>query len=423
MLDLKYVRDNLEAVRENVHKRHVDADPDRVLALYDQRNHALRELEELRSRRNENAKRMKGKLPDEERQSLIAEGKRLKQAIPDKEAQLAEIDAQLAEEAGKLPNMTHPASPLGADDTASAELRRVGTPRASAPWIRDHVDLAGDLDLIDFETAAKVTGTKFYYLRNEAVFLELALVRLAMDVVTRRGFTPTMTPDIAREEMAQGTGFNPRGPESNIYTIEDEGTCLIGTAEITLGGYHQGELLDSARFPIRLAGFSHCFRREAGAAGQFSRGLYRVHQFSKVEMFVYALPDQSEEMLDELVAVEEEIFQALEIPYRVVDVAAGDLGGPAYRKFDLEAWMPGRGENGDWGEVTSASNCTDYQARRLNIRFKGERGNEFAHLLNGTAVAVSRALIALLENHQREDGSIRIPTALQAYTGFTEIRR
>ncbi len=423
MLDLKYVRDNLEAVRENVHKRHVDADPDRVLALYDQRNHALRELEELRSRRNENAKRMKGKLPDEERQSLIAEGKRLKQAIPDKEAQLAGIDAQLAEEAGKLPNMTHPASPLGADDTASAELRRVGTPRASAPWIRDHVDLAGDLDLIDFETAAKVTGTKFYYLRNEAVFLELALVRLAMDVVTRRGFTPTMTPDIAREEMAQGTGFNPRGPESNIYTIEDEGTCLIGTAEITLGGYHQGELLDSARFPIRLAGFSHCFRREAGAAGQFSRGLYRVHQFSKVEMFVYALPDQSEEMLDELVAVEEEIFQALEIPYRVVDVAAGDLGGPAYRKFDLEAWMPGRGENGDWGEVTSASNCTDYQARRLNIRFKGERGNEFAHLLNGTAVAVSRALIALLENHQREDGSIRIPTALQAYTGFTEIRR
>ena len=423
MLDLKYVRDNLEAVRENVHKRHVDADPDRVLALYDQRNHALRELEELRSRRNENAKRMKGNLPDEERQSLIAEGKRLKQAIPDKEAQLAGIDAQLAEEAGKLPNMTHPASPLGADDTASAELRRVGTPRASAPWIRDHVDLAGDLDLIDFETAAKVTGTKFYYLRNEAVFLELALVRLAMDVVTRRGFTPTMTPDIAREEMAQGTGFNPRGPESNIYTIEDEGTCLIGTAEITLGGYHQGELLDSARFPIRLAGFSHCFRREAGAAGQFSRGLYRVHQFSKVEMFVYALPDQSEEMLDELVAVEEEIFQALEIPYRVVDVAAGDLGGPAYRKFDLEAWMPGRGENGDWGEVTSASNCTDYQARRLNIRFKGERGNEFAHLLNGTAVAVSRALIALLENHQREDGSIRIPTALQAYTGFTEIRR
>jgi len=423
MLDLKYVRDNLEAVRENVHKRHVDADPDRVLALYDQRNHALRELEELRSRRNENAKRMKGKLPDEERQSLIAEGKRLKQAIPDKEAQLAGIDAQLAEEAGKLPNMTHPASPLGADDTASAELRRVGTPRASAPWIRDHVDLAGDLDLIDFETAAKVTGTKFYYLRNEAVFLELALVRLAMDVVTRRGFTPTMTPDIAREEMAQGTGFNPRGPESNIYTIEDEGTCLIGTAEITLGGYHQGELLDSARFPIRLAGFSHCFRREAGAAGQFSRGLYRVHQFSKVEMFIYALPDQSEEMLDELVAVEEEIFQALEIPYRVVDVAAGDLGGPAYRKFDLEAWMPGRGENGDWGEVTSASNCTDYQARRLNIRFKGERGNEFAHLLNGTAVAVSRALIALLENHQREDGSIRIPTALQAYTGFTEIRR
>jgi seryl-tRNA synthetase len=423
MLDLKFVRDNLEAVRENVRTRHVDADPDRVVALYDERNRALRELEELRSQRNENAKRMKGKLPDDERQALIAEGKRLKQAIPDKEAQVSQLEEQLTDEAEKLPNMTHPESPVGADDTAGKELRRVGTPTEPAPWVRDHVEIAADLDLIDFETAAKVTGTKFYYLRNEAAFLELALVRLAMDAVTRRGFTPTITPDIAREDVAKGTGFNPRGPESNIYTLEEEGTCLVGTAEITLGGYYAGTVLESEALPIRLAGFSHCFRREAGAAGQFSRGLYRVHQFSKVEMFVYALADQSDAMLDELVAVEEEIFQALEVPYRVVDVATGDLGGPAYRKFDLEAWMPGRGEKGAWGEVTSASNCTDYQARRLNVRVRGERGNEFAHLLNGTAVAVSRALVALLENHQQDDGSIRIPEALQAYTGFTEIRR
>lgn len=423
MLDLKFIRDNLDSVRENVKKRHVHADPDRVVSLYDQRNLVLRELEELRSKRNENAKRMKGKLPDEERQGLIEEGKRLKQEIPSKEQELATIEEELQEEAARLPNMTHPEVPLGEDDSANLERRRVGSPTERQPWMRDHVEIAQALDLIDFETAAKVTGAKFYYLRNEAAFLELALVRMAMDAVARRGFTPTITPDIARQEVARGTGFNPRGPESNIYTLENEDTCLVGTAEITLGGYHAGAVFTPEELPIRLAGFSHCFRREAGAAGQFSRGLYRVHQFSKVEMFVYCSPGESEEMLEELVAVEEEIFQNLEIPYRVVDVAAGDLGGPAYRKFDLEAWMPGRGESGEWGEVTSASNCTDYQARRLNVRVRGEKGNEFLHMLNGTAVAVSRALVALLENHQQEDGSVRIPPALQPYAGFEVIRR
>ncbi|MFW5728337.1 MAG: serine--tRNA ligase [Spirochaetota bacterium] len=423
MLDLKFVRDNLDRVKDNVRKRYVQADPDRVVSLYDQRNRILNELEELRSRRNENAKRMKGKLPEEERRELIEEGKRLKQEIPSKEHDLSRIETELQEEAGRLPNMTHPETPLGADDTANLERRRVGTPVERQSWMRDHVEIAQELDLIDFETAAKVTGTKFYYLRNEAAFLELALVRMAMDAVARKGFTPTITPDVARQEVAQGTGFNPRGPESNIYTLENEDTCLIGTAEITLGGYHAGTLFKPEDLPVRLAGFSHCFRREAGAAGRFSRGLYRVHQFSKVEMFVYCRPDESENMLEELVAVEEEIFQKLEVPYRVVDVAAGDLGGPAYRKFDLEAWMPGRGEAGEWGEVTSASNCTDYQARRLNVRVKGEDGNEFLHMLNGTAVAVSRALIALLENHQQEDGSVRIPPALHPYTGFEVIRR
>ncbi|MFP4483357.1 MAG: serine--tRNA ligase [Spirochaetaceae bacterium] len=423
MLDLKFVRDNLDRVKDNVRKRYVQADPDRVVSLYDQRNRILNELEELRNRRNENAKRMKGKLPEEERRDLIEEGKRLKQEIPSKEHDLSRIETELQEEAGRLPNMTHPETPLGADDTANLERRRVGTPVERQSWMRDHVEIAQELDLIDFETAAKVTGTKFYYLRNEAAFLELALVRMAMDAVARKGFTPTITPDVARQEVAQGTGFNPRGPESNIYTLENEDTCLIGTAEITLGGYHAGTLFKPEDLPVRLAGFSHCFRREAGAAGRFSRGLYRVHQFSKVEMFVYCRPDESENMLEELVAVEEEIFQKLEVPYRVVDVAAGDLGGPAYRKFDLEAWMPGRGEAGEWGEVTSASNCTDYQARRLNVRVKGEDGNEFLHMLNGTAVAVSRALIALLENHQQEDGSVRIPPALHPYTGFEVIRR
>jgi seryl-tRNA synthetase len=227
--------------------------------------------------------------------------------------------------------------------------------------------------------------------------------------------------------VVAGIGFNPRGPESNIYNLSDQESSLVGTAEITLGGYYAGETIGRSELPVRLAGLSHCFRREAGAAGQFSRGLYRVHQFTKVEMFILALPSQSEELHHEMLRLEKEIFTALEIPFRVVDIATGDLGNPAYRKFDLEAWMPGRGDTGEWGEVTSTSNCTDFQSRRLNIRYSGpgpdgKKEKGLVHLLNGTAVAVSRAIIALLENFQRADGSVSIPDALRPYTGFTEIR-
>ncbi|MCL2557843.1 MAG: serine--tRNA ligase, partial [Treponema sp.] len=235
------------------------------------------------------------------------------------------------------------------------------------------------------------------------------------------GFTPFITPDIARTEILEGIGFNPRGPESNVYALEGEDACLVGTAEITLGGYYAGEILAKESLPIRMAGLSHCFRREAGAAGQFSKGLYRVHQFTKLEMFVLCAPEDSERLHGELRAIEEEIFAGLEIPFRVVDTCTGDLGAPAYRKWDLEAWMPGRG---DWGEVTSTSNCTDYQSRRLNARFKDDDGkNKFVHMLNGTAIAISRAIIAVLENHQRADGSVAIPAALVPYVGFGEIRR
>jgi len=220
-----------------------------------------------------------------------------------------------------------------------------------------------------------------------------------------------------------GHGFNPRGAESNIYAVDGTDLCLIATAEITLGGYNAGKVFTPEQLPIRYAGISHCFRREAGSAGQFSKGMYRVHQFTKVEMFAFCLPQDSEDMLDRIVAVEERVFQGLELPYRIVDTCTGDLGGPAYRKFDFEAWMPGRGDKGEYGEVTSASNCTDYQARRLGIRYKDQGGkNPFVHTLNGTALAVSRALVGLLENFQQADGSIRMPEKLAAYTGFKEIR-
>jgi seryl-tRNA synthetase len=423
MLDLKYIRDNVDAVKDNVRNRHVTADPDLVVELYDKRNLLLKELETLRASRNANAERMKGKLSPAERTPLIEEGKRLKEGIAELEGRHEETEKKLVEEALKIPNMAHPDAPIAVGETGNLQLRTWGSVPSFSFAARDHVQLGQSLDLIDFETGARVAGQKFYYLKNDAVILELALVRYALDALMKEGFTPMMTPDMAREEIVAGHGFTPRGPESNIYAVEGTDLCLIATAEITLGGYHAGKVLPVEQLPVCYAGVSHCFRREAGAAGQFSKGLYRVHQFTKVEMFVYCHPEGSEAMLDRLIGIEEKIFQGLEIPYRIVDTCTGDLGGPAYRKYDIEAWMPGRGEKGEWGEITSASNCTDYQARRLGIRYKEGGGkNPFVHTLNGTALAVSRTLIALLENFQREDGGVRIPDALAAYTGFKEIK-
>lgn len=428
MLDLRYIRENKEAVKENAAARHVEANVDKVVELYDRRNETIQKIEELRKRRNENAAAMKQKPSPDEREKLINEGKELKQQLPALESELEEIEKELYPEAARIPNMTHPAAPHGADEEANKEIARHGEPTQFDFDPKDHVQLGQELDIIDFEAGTKVSGTKFYYLKNRGALLELALVRYAMDILEKHGFTLTITPDIARTEIVEGIGFNPRGAESNIYTLEGEEACLVGTAEITLGGYHAKDTLPAEELPIKMAGLSHCFRREAGAAGQFSKGLYRVHQFTKVEMFVYTLPEQSDAMLEELRGIEEEIFEGLGIPFRVVDTATGDLGGPAYRKYDLEAWMAGRGASGGWGEITSTSNCTDYQARRLGVRFvqeqpEGGKRREFVHMLNGTAIAVSRAIIAILENFQQADGTVRIPKALIPYCGFEVIEK
>ena len=421
MLDLKYIKENAEAVKANIAARFMTADVDEVISLYDRRNALITETDDLRRRRNENARSMKGKLDPEERQKLIDEGKGLKEVIAARESEAAEVKAALEEMAGLIPNMAHPDAPMGREDKDNTEIARFGEPTKFDFKPKDHVKLAEDLDLVDFETGAKVSGSKFYFLKNEAVLLDLALTRYAMDILRKHGFTLTITPDIARDEIAAGIGFVPRGDESNIYALEGTDTCLVGTAEITLGGYYAGDIINLDDGPILMAGLSHCFRREAGAAGQYSKGLYRVHQFTKVEMFVYAKAEDSDEILMKIRSIEEEIFSGLGIPFRVVDTCTGDLGAPAYRKFDLEAWMPGRGENGDGGEVTSASNCTDYQARRLGVRYREDGRTRHAHTLNGTAIAISRAIIAVLENGQREDGSIVIPEALVPYCGFSEI--
>lgn len=420
MLDLKYIRENVEAIKENCKNRGVEADVDLVVELADRRSALISELNELRHEQNQMAKSIGRERDEEARQKLIEESRAMKDQIPKKEHELAEVERRLREEQLNIPNMTHPDAPIGKDDTENVEIRRWGEVPQFEFEPRDHVEIGESLKLIDFDAGAKTTGSKFYFLRGDAVLLELGLVRYALDKLIERGYEPAITPDLARDEALVGTGFIPRGPETQIYSVENTDLSLIATAEITLAGQLSDEILQEEDLPLRFAGLSHCFRTEAGSHGRASRGLYRVHQFTKVEMFAFTTPDQSDAMHEEMVGIEEDIFQGLGIPYRVVDICTGDLGGAAYRKYDLEAWIPGRG---DYGEVTSTSNTTDYQARRLAIRYRAEGSRpQLLHTLNGTAIAVSRALLSLLENYQQEDGSVKIPDVLIPYVGKKEIQ-
>ena len=421
MLDYRFIKENLEAVKETIKNRNMTSDADKVVELFDRRTALVTKQQELQQKRNENARAMKQKLDDEKRASLVEAGKKIKEEISAVDGELSCIEESHEEAARQIPNMIHPDVPLGKLDTENLEVKKVGVPRKFDFEPMDHVRLGEELELFDFDRGTKVSGPKFYYLKNEAVFLEQALIQYALNTLRRHEFEIFITPDVAREEVLKGIGFNPRGNESNVYSIEDEGTCLVATAEITLGGYHSGEILDKEKLPLLYGGLSHCFRREAGAAGQFSKGLYRVHQFDKVEMFVYSTPEKSDELHEKLREIEEEIFSGLGNPFRVVDTCSGDLGAPAYRKWDLEAWMPGR-NGGEYGEVTSTSNCTDYQARRLNIKYRDDDGkNKYVHTLNGTAIAVGRAMLAILENFQNADGSVSIPEALVPFCGFDKI--
>ncbi|MFH0799819.1 MAG: serine--tRNA ligase [Pseudomonadota bacterium] len=422
MLDLKFIRDNIDAVRKNCADRNVRVDLGLFLNLEEERRSKIGQLEEIRRLQNETAQSMKGKIEPDVRAKLIEEGRALKAKGAEEDGILQKTEAELDALVRQIPNMTHPDSPVAATEEGNREIRRWGEPAKFPFKPLDHVELGEKLDLIDFNAGAKVAGQKFYYLKNEAVLLEQALVCHTLNLLRSEGFTPVATPDLARASILDGIGFNPRGAETQIYSIENSDLCLIATAEITLGGMFAGAVLSEAELPLKFVGVSHCFRTEAGAAGRESKGLYRVHQFTKVEMFAFTRPEESGATHEEFVGLEEKIFQGLQIPYRVVDICTGDLGGPAFRKYDLEAWMPGRGEGGSWGEVTSTSNCTDYQARRLGIRFKreGEKKPLFVHMLNGTAVATSRALIAILENFQQVDGSIIVPKALLPYMGGVE---
>ncbi|MDG2335877.1 MAG: serine--tRNA ligase [Myxococcota bacterium] len=421
MLDPRLLREKRDEIVDCCRHRNVQADVDLTIATQDEATGLRTELNEANRLRNEHQKSGKRPMDEAERKAHVDAGRAMKEGVSRLENDLREVEQRLDDLLMTLPNFIHPETPLGGEDNFC--VVKEGQPTKFDFEPLDHLALCEKHELVDFETAAKVTGQKFYYLKNEAALLDLALQRFALDRVIEKGFTPFATPDLARPGILTAIGFNPRGQESQIYSVEDHDLCLVGTAEITLGGMLVDSIVDEKELPIRVAGISHCFRTEAGAHGRESRGLYRVHQFSKAEMFVFCRPEDSEAELDRLCKIEESIFDALEIPYRVIDIASGDLGAPAYRKFDLEAWMPGRGEGGSWGEVTSASNCTDFQARRLKTRYRPADGGkpEVVHTLNGTAISNARAILALIENHQRADGSIRIPSALVPYLGRESI--
>lgn len=407
MLDIKFIQQNKEAVKKSVTDRRMNVDVEELLGLDEKRRALIVKIDTDRSIRN---KRSAGKPSPEE----IERMRTLGDEISKNEKELKELGAYYTELLKKIPNMIHPDVPRGGEENFAVVEEQGKIPKFDFEP-KDHESLMLDLDLIDFERGAKVAGNKFYFAKNNLVRLNQALLNYGIDTVTDHGYILMETPDLAKDSILSGVGFNPRGSETQIYSVENSDLSLIGTAEITMGGYHADEIIDLSNGPQKYVALSHCFRTEAGSYGRESKGLYRVHQFTKLEMFVYCKPEESETLHKEILDIEREIARGLEIPYRVIDIASGDLGAPAYRKYDIEAWMTMK--NG-YGEITSTSNCTDYQARRLNIRYRKQNGEtEFVHTLNGTAIVSSRFPIAILENYQSKEGTIKVPKVLQKYMG------
>lgn len=419
MLDIKYILENVEEVKENCKYRLSSVDVDSLVLKYKEKLELQKKTEELQAVLNKNSKTK----PTPE---IIEENKKIGNEIESLNPKLEILNKEVNELLFKVPNLTHKEVLKSLDEDENPVLEIIGEPTKFDFKPLDHVELAENLDLIDFERATKVAGAKFYYLKNELALMEFALIQYALDVAMRHGLTPFITPDLAKREILEGLGFNPRGESTQVYNIENSDLCLVGTAEITMGGYHAGEILEEKMLPLKYVAVSHSFRTEAGAYSKFSKGIFRVHQFSKVEMFSYALPENSEKIHKELLEIEKEIFKGLGLSFRVIDHCTADLGAPSIRTYDLEAWMPGKPKDdntmGNWAEVTSTSNCADYQSRGLNIKVKRENGDkEFVHTLNGTAIAITRAIICIMENYQTREGEIVIPEVLRKYMGGREI--
>lgn len=419
MLDLKVIRDNPELVRAGLRKKHRDAGlVDQVLELDRRRRQMVQEVERLRTEQNRGSAEI-AKLTGEARGRRIAEMREVADRLKALEPDLKAIEEDLDHVVRTLPNLPHESVPPGDEEAENVPLRYWGTKPTFDFEPKDHLDLGTRLGILDMERGAKVAGARFYYLRGAGVLLEQALMRFGLDVVTAEGFTPVITPFLVHPEIITGAWGGADLDAQQVYRIEGEDLALIGTSEQSLVGMYKDETLEEGQLPLRLAGMSWNFRREAGSYGRDVRGLYRVHQFDKLEMFSFTLPDASWDEHEYLVSLEERILQRLGLHHRVVTLCGGETSTPAAKTYDIETWMPGRQA---YGETQSCSNCTDFQARRLGIRVRRGQGTVYAHTLNGTALATSRALIAVLENNQQRDGSIRVPEALVPYmNGLKEI--
>ena len=410
MLDINFIRNNKELVEHSIkEKMYKNVNLDEILALDDQRKTLLQQVEALRKERNDNTAKMKNGKPSDE---LIAKGKEIKEKLSTLEADLSNFEKELNTKLKTVPNVIFDDVPLG-DESASVEVKKWGECKTTGV---DHLDYAISRDWVDFERGAKVAGAKFYYVKGGLALLENALIQFGIKKIVEHGFTLMDVPDLVNSRVLEGTGFAPRSSEqSDEYYIEGEDLALIATAEMPITGYHMDEIIDEEKLPLFYAGFSACFRKEAGAYGKHTRGLFRVHQFNKLEMYSFCTPEQSKEIHEKLRAIEEEIWQEIGIPYHVINIAAGDLGAPAAKKYDIEYWSP---VDQKYREITSCSNCTDFQARGLNIRVRRKDGTvEVLHTLNGTAISLARTMVAVIENFAEEGGKLRVPEVLQPYLG------
>ncbi|MDQ3781640.1 MAG: serine--tRNA ligase [Actinomycetota bacterium] len=415
MIDVAVLRTNPDLLAESLRRRGTAVDLDALTRLDRDRRRHRAAAEELRAQQKELGKTI-ARTSGEEREAALPRAAELSASYQASLAEADALDAAFDEQWLGLPNLVDPSAADGTSEDDAVEIRTWGEP-PSGDGYRDHVELGEALGVIDIERAAKVSGSRFGYLLGPLVIVELALVRWALDRLAPHGFVPVVPPVLVREHALVGTGIFP-ADRDGVYATAADDLYLVGTSEVSLAAMHGDEILDGDALPLRYAGFSTCFRRESGTYGKDTRGIFRVHQFDKVEMFSFCHPDRSGDEHEFLLAREEELVQELGIPYRVVNIAAGDLGAPATKKYDIEAWFPGQGR---YREITSTSNTTDFQARRLRIRFRSDAGNRLVHTLNGTAVAVGRWLIAIVENHQQPDGTIAVPEALQPYTGFARI--
>ena len=417
MIDIKFLRENPDAVRASQKDRGEDVGVvDQVLASDELKRAAITEFEQLRAEQNLLSKSVGAAIGDE-KAALLANSKELADKVKAADAKRAEIEAQANSLAMVISNILDPDAPIGGEEDFVV-IEHVGTPRdfaAAGFEPKDHVELGKLLGAIDTERGAKVSGSRSYYLTGVGALLEFALVNYAISSATKAGFIPVIPPVLVKPAAMEGTGFLGQAAE-NVYHLEKDDYYLVGTSEVPLAAFHMDEILDGAKLPLRYAGYSSCFRREAGSYGKDTRGIIRVHQFDKVEMFSFCKPEEAKEEHKRLLQWEKDFLNSMEIPYRVIDVASGDLGSSANRKFDIEAWIPTQSA---YREVTSTSNCTEFQARRLNIRYKDSDGTKAVATLNGTLVAIPRMIVAILENHQNADGTVNVPAALQPFLGMT----